>query len=367
MARNINDMEKKREQTSAYDRAMTILQDNGISLHASVRDAMKRINGLSGTSQTLFVVKDTGEIAGSVTDGDIRRALISGGELSDSVEKVMNPRFLYAERGEDLTVKLSEGHKRHIELLPVVSGGEVTEIINLKEVRACLPLEAVLMAGGRGERLRPLTDTIPKPLLPVAGKPIIDYNIEELEACGIKKIHVAVNYLGRMIREHFKERAGRALVECITEPKRLGTFGSLAYIEDVATENIIVMNSDLLTAIDFVGMYLHHRKTGADFTIGAVPYSVSVPFAIMRLQGQKVKSLEEKPTYNYFANGGVYIMRSELLERIKKGEYLDAPDFIRSLIKDNKNVGSFHINGTWVDIGSPDDYRLANELAARKL
>ena len=343
-----------------------IIERHGISPDATVREAMRRINELSGDSMTLFAIQD-GKIKGSITDGDIRRALIEGGELSDKVSTVMNRKFLSATSSKDLSLKMAEGRKRHIELLPVIEDGKLKDFIDLRITHACLPMEAVLMAGGRGERLRPLTDDLPKPLLPVAGKPIIDYNVDELEACGVKKIHVTVNYLGDMIKEHFGRRTGRAAINCVTEPMRLGTFGSLAYVDGISSDDIIVMNSDLLTRIDFESMYFHHKKSGADFTIAAVPYSVSIPFAIMRMQGQKVKALEEKPTYNYFANGGVYIMKINLISKIRKGEYLDAPDFIMNLIEDNRNVGSFHIEGTWVDIGSPDDYRLANELATRKL
>ena len=360
-------MKVKSEKEKGIREMREIMRRHGIDEGATVRDAMRRINELSGESMTLFAIRGEGEITGSITDGDIRRALIGGRELSDKVSTVMNRNFLYASPGEDISLKMSQGRKRHIELLPVIEDGKVVDFIDLRRVHALLPLEAVLMAGGRGERLRPLTDELPKPLLPVAGKPIIDYNVEELEACGIKKIYVTVNYLGEMIRDHFSEWKGRAKVKCVEEPKRLGTFGSLAFVEGISSEDIIVMNSDLLSVIDFQSMYSHHRNSNSDFTIAAVPYSVSVPFAIMRMHGERVKSLEEKPTYNYFANGGVYIMRSELIGRIKKGEYLDAPDFIMGLIKDGFNVGSFHIEGTWIDIGSPDDYRLANELASRKI
>ncbi|MCH5233338.1 MAG: NTP transferase domain-containing protein [Muribaculaceae bacterium] len=332
----------------------------------SVRDAMRMLNRLSGNSMTLFVIDKGGMVKGSVTDGDIRRALIGNKELSDSVTEVMNPEFLYAVEGEDLTLKLAEGRRRHIELMPVLEHGILKDFIDLRVTKAQLPLEAVLMAGGRGERLRPLTDNMPKPLLPVDGKPIIDYNIEELEACGIKKIHVTVNYMADMIERHFAERKGSAGIDCVREPRHLGTFGSLAYLKNVETENIIVMNSDLLSNIDFEGMFVHHRNVKADFTIAAVPYSVSVPFAIMRMSRNRVSSLEEKPTFNYFANGGVYIMKSELIGRIPKGDYLDAPDFIMSLIHDNFHVSAYHIDGSWIDIGSPDDYRLANDLMARR-
>lgn len=345
-----------------------ILDRHAISPESTVREAMKRINDLSGDSMTLFAFdKENKRIVGSVTDGDIRRSLISGGALDDKVVSVMNRDFLRAESREDISLKMAEGRKRHIELLPVIEDGMIVDFIDLRHTHACLPLEAVLMAGGRGERLRPLTDDTPKPLLPVAGKAIIDYNVGELEACGIRKIYVTVNYMADKIRDHFAGRKNRAQIECVSEPRRLGTFGSLAYIDDISTDNLIVMNSDLLSAIDFESMYIHHRNTGADFTIGAVPYAVSVPFAIMRVEEGRVKSLEEKPTYNYFANGGVYLMKRDLIGRIKKDHYLDAPDFITSLINDGYNVGSFHINGTWIDIGSPDDYRLANELMSKRL
>ena len=344
-----------------------LLERYSISPDATVREAMKRINDLSGESMTLFAVDAEGVSKGSVTDGDIRRALIAGGELDDKVSKVMNPGFLYACSNDDLAEKMAQGRKRHIELLPIIDEGKIIDFINLKHTVACLPLEAVMMAGGRGERLRPLTDELPKPLLPVAGKPIIEYNLEELESNGIKKIYVTVNYLKEKLKAYFNDRYGRARTECVEEPKRLGTFGSLAYIEGIQSKDIIVMNSDLLTAVDFEAMYRAHKKNGNDFTIGSVPYSVSVPFAIMKLKGDKVQALEEKPTYNYFANGGVYIMRSGLIGKITKGEYLDAPDFITQLIKEGFKVGTFHIQGTWIDIGSPDDYRLANELMSRRI
>lgn len=342
------------------------IKTHSITPNESVRQAMRRLNELSGDSMTLFVIDSDGSVKGTVTDGDIRRALIDGGELDSPVGQVMNANFNFVEHGDDFSRKMAEARKKHIELLPVIEKGRIVDLLDLRKVRSHIPLEAVLMAGGRGERLRPLTDSTPKPLLPVDGKPIIDYNIEELEACGIKKIHVTVNYLAEQIRGHFDNRQGMARVVCVEEPKRLGTLGSLAYIKDIATENVLIMNSDLLTSVDFEALYLHHVNSGADFTIAAVPYSVSVPFAILRLKKDRVVSLEEKPTYNYFANGGVYIMKTDLIQKIPEGKYLDAPDFIMNLIREGLKVGCFHLDGTWIDIGSPDDYRMACELMSRR-
>lgn len=343
-----------------------LLSRHLISVTASVRDALRAINALSGESMTLFATDADGMAAGTITDGDIRRALISGAGLDDPVERVMHSEFLYTHPGDDLWLTMARGRKRHIALLPMVEDGRITEIIDLRKMKSALPIDAVLMAGGRGERLRPLTDSLPKPLLPVGGKPIIDYNVEELERCGVRHIFVTVNYMADKIEAHFAGREGHSAVECIREPRRLGTMGSLALIDSLSCDDVLLMNSDLLTTIDFEAFYIHHRSGGQGITMAAVPYTVSVPFAIMHMDREKVTGLEEKPTYNYFANAGVYLIKRSLLSGISKGEYLDAPDFISSYISEGGAVGCYPIEGTWVDIGSPDDYRYANELMSRR-
>lgn len=338
-----------------------------ISTEASVKEALSAINALSGEAMTLFAVNPEGKLAGTVTDGDIRRALLKGVNLDDKVEKGMHKKFLAIYPKDDVLSVMAEGRKRRLSLLPVLDKeGSITDILDLKSVKTLLPIDAVLMAGGKGERLRPLTLKTPKPLLPVGGKPIIDYNIDELESCGVKRIFITTNYLADKIERHFAHRTGSAVVECVREPRRLGTMGSLALIEGIQSDNVLLMNSDLLTTINFEAMYLHHVKNKSDLTMAGVPYSVSVPYALMRIKNGRVRELEEKPTYNYFANAGVYILKRSLIEKISKGEYLDAPDFISSLISGGGKVGCYPIEGTWIDIGSPDDYRYANELMERR-
>lgn len=316
---------------------------------------------------TLFVTDGEKRLIGTVTDGDIRRAMLSGVNLSDPVSKAMFRKFLALRPKDNVIRMIGEGRKRRISLLPVLDdNGRIAEIIDLRVVKSRIPVDAVLMAGGKGERLRPLTLKTPKPLLPVGGKPIIDYNIEELERCGVKRIFVTTNYLADKIEKHFSGRRGQAEIVCVREPKRLGTIGSLALIDNLESENILLMNSDLLTMIDFEAMYLHHVSHRAELTIAGVPYTVSVPYAIMRMKGGMVKGLEEKPTFNYFANAGVYILKRSLVEKIPEGEFLDAPDFISSLIAEGRRVGCYPFDGTWIDIGSPDDYRYADELMRRR-
>lgn len=345
------------------------MKDHIISASASVRDALDAIDRLSGKALILFATGPDQRICGALTGGDIRRALLRGVSLTDPVSSAMNRNFLCISEDCDPYEAVAIGKKKKLKLVPITRDGHLMDILDLDTLQALLPLDVVLMAGGKGERLRPLTLETPKPLLEVAGKPIIDRNIELLENFGINHVFVTVNYLHEKIEEHFAARnatGARAKVECVLEPKRLGTLGSLALIPSFTHEDVLVMNSDLLTSIDFEKMLLHHKRTGAALTVGAVPYTVSVPYAIMRSEGSRVTGLEEKPTFNYFANGGVYIIRTELIELIPQGKFLDAPDFIEQLIAHGKRVELFPIEGRWIDIGNPDDYRAANKLLANE-
>lgn len=331
---------------------------------ATVADALKAINALSGSVMTLFIEDATRRICGSLTDGDIRRGLISGVKLSDSVKKVAHSDFKAIRSNEDAFSTVKEARKKGITLLPVLDDkGEISSITDLRNVHSILPIDAVLMAGGRGERLRPLTLSVPKPLLKVGKKAIIDYNIDELKANGIDNIIISVNYLKEQIEAHFASTPG---VTCVAEPERMGTMGSLSLMRPLLhRDNLLLMNSDLLTDLNFEKMYESHINSNAVLTVGAIPYNVAIPFAIMNTEGDRITSLSEKPTYNYFANAGVYMMRRELVDRIPATGITDAPDFIEQLIDEGLKVSYFPIMGTWIDIGSPDDFRYACELMSR--
>lgn len=329
---------------------------------ADVMEALGALNSLSGSRMTLFVRNDEGKIKGTVTDGDIRRALLGGIPLSTKVSEIMNKDFLSAHSATELPEKVRIARKRGIRILPLLFEEGIKSLIDVETYKAPLPIDAVLMAGGRGERLRPLTDKTPKPLLKVGDSPIIDHNVIRLEQYGIENIFVTVNYLAEMIIDHFAERANNSTIRCIKEPSRLGTIGSLSLIDDFESDDILVMNSDLLTDIDFEALWNHHKERNADLTMCSVPYTVSVPYAILNIEGERVKGLEEKPSFNYLANAGVYLMKRETLARLKRGEYMDAPDFIATLIAGGAVIASFTIEGRWIDIGSPEDYRYADSL-----
>lgn len=341
------------------------LEDHLIAGSATVREALERLNLLSGGNMTLFVTDGDGRLAGTLTDGDIRRALTSGASVDTHASEVCNTGCLRVEHECDRYPVALEARRRGVSLLPLLRDGRVVDIVDLSRMKGLLPLDAVLMAGGRGERLRPLTDTVPKPLLRIGGRPIIDYNIENLVAHGVETVYVTVNYLKESIEEHFVEPvryAGREVgVKCVREPRRLGTMGSLALVPELTQENLVVMNSDLLTNVDFAEMYARHVDSDADLTMGVVPYNVSIPFAIVEHDEKYITALAEKPTYSYLANAGVYMMRREVAQGIGE-DYLDAPDLIHNLISGGRKVSFYPIDGIWMDIGSPHDFRMADDL-----
>ncbi len=343
----------------------TILNRHIINADATLRETLVALNNLSGDSMTLFAIDNDGRLIGSLTDGDIRRALIAGYTTEDRASDIAFRNYIALNTGESPETRyhiVSKARDRRINLLPVIDNGMLVDILDLRKIKSALPVDAVLMAGGRGERLRPLTLTTPKPLLKVGGKPIIDYNVESLMRYGVTDIYVTVNYLKQQIIDHFAKSNWEGKVHCIEEPCRLGTMGSVALIDTLTHDQVIVMNSDLLTNIDFERLWRHHIDSGAALTMSTIPYTVSIPFAILRTEGDKVIGLEEKPTFNHFANAGVYMIDRKVLQEIPKGEYLDAPDFVESLIAKGKKVSHFTIDGTWIDIGSPDDFRYANEV-----
>lgn len=334
-----------------------------ISQDASALEALRKLNALSGKAMTLFAIDAEKRVAGTLTDGDIRRSLIAGAELTTPVSNIMHRNFVAFRSEAPQIAEIREIRARHITLVPHLNAdGTLRRIYDFSVYHSILPIDAVLMAGGKGERLRPLTLETPKPLLKVGDKCIIDYNIEALARNGVTNINVTVNYLAEKIQAHFAEPVAGVKVKCVKEPCRLGTIGSLALVGDLENDTVLLMNSDLLTNVNFEEMYLTHIDADADLTVAVIPYIVSVPYAIFRHEGNDVKGLEEKPTYNYYANAGIYMIRRRWLDIIPRGEYYDATDFLDALIERGCRVRQYPINGTWIDIGSPDDFRAAQEL-----
>lgn len=340
-----------------------------ISSNATVRDAIEALNRLSGDAMTLIVIDENLHLVGTVTDGDVRRGLLRGVTLDDVVEKVMNRDFHYVVRSNIDVAKIKEIRAKGIRLLPMIEmdieGLEWTlvDILDLEKEISLLPVSALIMAGGKGERLRPMTLTTPKPLLEIEGKAIIDYNIEALARVGINNVVVSTAYLSELIEKHFSKAEYGFAVWTLREETPRGTIGALAdALSHLRNDTILVMNSDLITDISLEEMYLRHCQEDADITIAAIPYTVSVPYAILSTSGSRVEAIEEKPVYSYYANGGIYMMKRSVAEMVPRWGRYDATDLIEDAISAGKKVVYYPFNGTWIDVGTPADFRHAADI-----
>lgn len=334
-----------------------------IQADATIREALIRLNHLGNAPLTLFVVNEQGTVEGSITDGDIRRKLVLGISLEVLVKEVMHTSFKYVS-DEDQKVGLFQQLRQDgIKLLPYLDKEKkIINIYDLNKTLSILPVDAVLMAGGKGERLRPLTEHIPKPLLPVGDKAIIDYNIDRLISYGISHISVTVNYLKEQIEKHFEEEREHIKVNCVREPEYLGTIGSVKFVRTFYHDTILVMNSDLFTNIDYEDFYLYYSEQNADMAVAVMPYSITVPYGIMEIEENKIMGIREKPTYNYYANAGVYLIKEEYLKLIPSGTFFNATDFMELMIEKGLHVVRFPIIGYWIDIGNKEDYLKAKEI-----
>ena len=335
-----------------------------ISQNHTLLDALKRINDIKSAPLVLFVLDFDEVLCGTITDGDIRRALIKGLSLSDKISECMHRNFNFLRKGvDDDVVNLHRQRELKMKLVPVLDKqNHICDIINLEKYHSKLPIDAVLMAGGKGERLRPLTEKIPKPLIKVGDKCIIDYNIDRLLSYGLEHISVTINYLGEQIEEHFlKERDGLK-VATVREPKYLGTIGSIKFVDTFYNDTVLVMNSDLFTNIDYEDFYLHFHQYDADMGVAAVPYVVKVPYGVFDLDGRYIKGVTEKPTYNYYANAGIYLVKKKCLELIPENKFFNATDFMDMLISKGHKVIRYPISGFWLDIGQHEELARAKQM-----
>lgn len=334
-----------------------------INQDATVREALVALNDISAEVQSLFVVNGDGQMVGSLSDGDIRRGIISGSNLEDKVETIMHRDFKFLYEEDYDVAHLKAFRERRILFVPILDKDRhIVDTVNMLFKKSQLPVDAVLMAGGKGERLRPLTEKTPKPLLPVGDKAIIDHNVDRLISYGVKHINVTVNYLKEQIEEHFAEPRGGVQVKTFREPQFLGTIGSVKFVDTFYNDTILVMNSDVFTNIDFEDFFLHFQLHDAEMSVAAVPYNVSIPLGILDLEGRNIKGLLEKPSYNYYANAGIYLVKRRALDEIPEGAFFHATHLVEKLISQGKKVIRYPLNGTWIDIGTPQEYQKAQVL-----
>ena len=336
-----------------------------INIAESAREALRTLSSLpDNSSLTLFVVDDNELLKGTVTDGDIRRGLLNNLEISQSIGLFMNPDFKYVTNSLSYTLDLKNFRNLGLGLIPLLDiNKKLLEIIDLKKRKAALPITALIMAGGRGERLMPLTDTLPKPMLLIGDKPIIEHNIDRLISFGVKNFYISVRYLKESIISYLGDGSSKGVkISYIEEINPLGTIGSITKLDNINHEDILVMNSDILTNIDFEDFYSSYKNQNSDMMLASIPYVVAVPYAVLTTKDQFIQNFEEKPTYTYYSNGGIYLMKFNVKNKLVAGEFFNATDLMDILLKEKENsLSHYPILGYWLDIGKHSDFLKAQE------
>ena len=329
---------------------------------ATLQQALQVLD--AGAMQIALVVDDECHLAGTITDGDARRALLRGLGLESPVTEIMNPNPVTGLLAEGFDIGQRTMHRHSLRHLPLLdAGGCVADLARYE-----LPIEperktpVIIMAGGLGARLRPLTNDIPKPLLKVGSRPVLETIVENFADQGFQGITLCINYRGDMIREHFGD-GGRWEVNItyVEEPDRMGTAGALTLLPERPREPFIVMNGDLLTKVDFVRLLDFHQRQGFAATVAMREYSYQVPYGVLEINDRyKVTRMVEKPLERRYVSAGIYILDPQTIDLIPGDAYSDMPTLFNDLMERDRSVGSFPLRDYWIDIGRIEDLERAS-------
>jgi dTDP-glucose pyrophosphorylase len=330
----------------------------------TLKDALEVID--KGTMRIAIVVDKHKKFLGTLNDGDTRRAILSGYTLNQTIKKVYNDTpSTVAKDIEEKEKIIARAINNKVYQIPIVN--EENKLVDVLDLATLLTTQkrknrVVLMAGGLGTRLRPLTENMPKPLLQVGDKPILHTIVENFVSQGFENITISLNYKSDMIKDYFQDGSDfGANIEYIEEHKRLGTAGALSLLKDIPSEPFFVMNADLLTNIDFVKLLDFHSFSNADATMCVREYQYQIPYGVIQTNNEKITSIDEKPVNKFFVNAGIYLLSPSTLQHIPKDDFFDMPTLFENLIENNNNVLSFPIHEYWMDIGQHHDFIKANE------
>jgi len=312
----------------------------------------------------LFTVGENNVLTGSVTDGDIRRGLMNGFSLDSQLKEISYKQTKTIYKDNIVIEELIALRNANMRIVPILdSENRILDVINFRIQHSILPIEVIIMAGGKGERLRPLTEKTPKPLLKIGEKPILEHTLRRFEKFGIYSIDISTNYLSEKIEEYVENNSDsfNTDISILKENSFMGTIGALALKENYSMDTILVSNSDLLTDVDYEDFYLDFIKSNADMSVLSIPYHVDIPYAIMDIKEGFLSKFHEKPRYTYFSNGGIYLLKRELIDLIPKGEAFSATDLMQAVIDHKKEIRTYAHEGYWLDIGRHEDYHQAQE------
>ena len=348
---------------------MKQIKDVCIDRTTSIRQAMAQVG--RGCRGIALVVDTDGRLEAALTDGDLRRAILAGIELDAAISCVIAqkqaagaPPAVTARQGITEEAAAQAMREAEVRQLPLLDDeGRVVDLLTLDELlpEARLPVQTVIMAGGFGTRLRPLTDDTPKPMLSIAGRPLLERMIERLRLSGIHQINVTTHYMPEKITEHFGDGQRFGVnINYVAEDEPLGTAGALGLV-GASEEPLLVLNGDILTQVDFADMLAFHREMEAEMTIGVAQYDFEVPYGVIEADGGIVRALREKPRYDFQINAGMYLIEPSARRRIPPGQRCDMTDLIAQLLADGQIVASFPVVEYWLDIGKHSDFQRAQQ------
>lgn len=316
-----------------------------------------------------LIVDDIGKLMGTITDGDVRRALLGGLDLNAPAEAVMNRTPKTLRVGDDPAEAFEIMRRLELRQIPILDDtGKVVGLELLQDFLTAEPMEnlVVIMAGGQGRRLRPLTESLPKPMLPVGGRPILETIIEGFARQGFRDFVLSVNYLADRIKTHFANgRQFGVQIDYLTEDRPLGTAGALRLMRVRPSQPFLVANGDVLTKLDYRRLLHFHQSTGACVTICVQRYQHSVPFGVVQVERDRVLALREKPLYECYVNSGIYVLDPSVIDLLPEDEAFDMPQLIEQLLVRDRSVSAFPIHEYWVDVGRMEDLDRADAEFAK--
>lgn len=338
------------------------LEEIKLTPDTSIRKALETID--LGAMKIALIVDQEDHLIGTLSDGDIRRGLLKGLEMGDSIETVYNRKPIVCKITEPKSVVIQTAVARRVYQIPLVD--EEGRVVKLAEIdhlikKEKLPNLVVIMAGGEGKRLRPLTEHTPKPMLHVGGKPILETLINRLQLQGFSDICLSVNYKREHIKKYFDD--GRMMgvnIHYLEEDQPLGTAGALSLLPTVPDAPVLVMNGDILTNINFENLVQFHQSHDSEATMCIREYGLEVPYGVVHLNSRNIVSIEEKPVQQFYVNAGIYVLNPEVIRQLNHNEAVDMTRIFEQLVKEKRKTLSYPIREFWMDIGKLEDYNRAN-------
>ena len=341
---------------------MKNIQDIISNEYASIKDVIEIID--KSAKQICLIVDKNQRLTGTVTDGDIRKGLLNNISLSESVDTISNKNPITANINNSREQIINIFKTKKIHQIPIVNDDDI--LVGIELLKDIFPDESydnsvILMVGGLGSRLRPLTNNTPKPMLKIGGKPILETIVEGFAKSGFSKIIMCTGFKSEKIQDYFKDGSKFGVnIEYIVEDKKMGTIGALTLLEKNPTEAFFVMNGDLLTNVDFKKMLDFHKSNNSKATMCVRSYDYTVPFGVVSCSNEKIESIDEKPMHNFFVNAGIYILEPECIDLIPHNEYYDITTLFQKIISMGINTTAFPLQEYWLDIGRVSEYNQAN-------